>query len=83
LELETANQYNWLVMMYSATRVAMERGVLTQDDFDNAQHDEDKAEQLVEMIQQYAEVVVNSMATADDDLDDIIDNELKGMLDDN
>jgi hypothetical protein len=83
LELETANQYNWLVMMYSATRVAMERGVLTQDDFDNAQHDEDKAEELVEMIQQYAEVVVNSMATADDDLDDIIDNELKGMLDDN
>lgn len=79
-----AGKYNWLVKMYSATQVALERGVLTQDDFTPVyEGDMDAAERLVQMIEEYAEVVVGSMSTPDDDLDDIIDNELKDMTDGN
>jgi len=79
---ETANQYNNMIMLYSAAQVAIERGVLEYQDF----VDMEKPEQQTDMIRfllQYAGTVANSMETADDDLDDIIDNELKAMLDDN
>lgn len=80
---QAANSYNWLVKMYAATQVALERGVLTQDDFNPIREgDMEASERLVQMIEEYAEVVVNSMSSPDDDLDDIIDNELKGMTDD-
>lgn len=84
LEEHAAEQYNWLVKMYAATQVALERGVLSQDDFDVVRDgDMEAAEQLVEMIEEYADVVVASMSSPDDDLDDIIDNELKEMTDGN
>jgi len=79
---ETANQYNNMIMLYSAAQVAIERGVLDYQDF----VDMEKPEQQNDMIRfllQYAGTVANSMETADDDLDDIIDTELKAMLDDN
>ena len=83
VEVAAAN-YNWVVKMYSAAQVAIERGLLTRDDLVTINDDQDieAAENIVRMLEEYADVVVTSMETPFDDLDDIIDNELKGMLDD-
>lgn len=82
LEMLTAKQYNWMVMMYASAQVAIDRGVLDKDDFDILD-DPDKQEDMMQFLQEYAMTVVNSMDSGDDDLDDIIDTELRGILDGN
>ena len=56
--------------------------MLEQTDFDIL-YDPEKQEHMMKFLEEYATTVVNSMESGDDDLDDIIDNELRGILDGN